>query len=35
MNSIPYAPVATSVVTGTTGSCYPTTNSYAAPVAPY
>jgi hypothetical protein len=35
MNSIPYAPATAAVVTGTTGSCYPTTSSFAAPVAPY
>jgi hypothetical protein len=35
MNSIPYAPATAAVVTGTTGSCYPTTSSYAAPVSPY
>jgi hypothetical protein len=35
MNSIPYAPPTAAVVTGTTGSCYPTTSSYAAPTAPY
>jgi hypothetical protein len=35
MNSIPYAPATAPVVTGTTGSCYPTTTSYAAPASPY
>jgi len=35
MNSIPYAPATAAVVTGTTGSCYPTTSSYAAPTSPY
>jgi len=35
MNSIPYAPATAAVVTGTTGSCYPTTTSFAAPAAPY
>jgi len=35
MNSIPYAPPTATVVTGTTGSCYPTTSSFTAPAAPY
>jgi len=35
MNSIPYAPATAQVVTGTTGTCYPTTSSYTAPASPY
>ncbi len=36
MNSIPGNSIATAqVVTGTTGSCYPTTSSYPAPTVPY
>jgi hypothetical protein len=34
-NTMPYAPATAAVVTGTTGSCYPTTTSYAAPTSPY
>ncbi len=35
MNTMVTSPPTAQVVTGTTGSCYPTTYSYPAPTAPY
>jgi len=34
-NAMPYTPATAGVVTGTTGSCGPTTSSFTAPAAPY